>query len=55
MWTPFRGHNESVKLLLAKGADVNAKTNIGSTPLMAAKERNHTEIVKLLKMHGAKE
>ncbi len=49
------GHAKTVELLLDKGADVKAKTNEGKTALMIAKEKRNTEIVKLLKQHGAKE
>ncbi len=43
------------QLLIAKGADVNAKTEKGQTALSLAKENGHTEIVELLRKHGAKE
>jgi len=44
-----------VGLLLARGAEVNAKTKEGKTPLSLAKEKGHTEIIELLRKHGAKE
>jgi len=43
---------ETVKLLLTKGADVNARTDDG-TALMMAVRWGHTEIVKLLLAAGA--
>lgn len=43
----------AVKELLAKGADVNAKTQYGATPLSYACDRGNLEIVKLLLEHGA--
>ena len=52
------GHTDVVKLLLAAGADVNAKANKGGedyTALRIAKMRGHTQIIKLLTEHGAKE
>ncbi len=44
---------EAVKTLLAKGADVNAKTEYGATPLFFACDRGNAEIVKLLLAAGA--
>ncbi len=43
----------AVKELLAKGADVNAKTQYGATPLSYACDRGNFEIVKLLLERGA--
>lgn len=45
-----KGHEEIVKLLIAKGADVNARTKDGLTPLMFA---DNAEIVKALLNKGA--
>jgi ankyrin repeat protein len=44
-----------VELLIAKGAEVNAKNKIGSTALSLAKDRGWLEIIDLLHKHGAKE
>jgi hypothetical protein len=44
---------EAVKALIAKGADVNAKTEYGATPIFFACDRGHAEIVKILLEHGA--
>jgi ankyrin repeat protein len=44
-----------VKLLLDMGADVNAKRQDGWTALKLAQKSGSTEIVELLKAHGAKE
>ena len=44
------GHKEIVELLLAKGADVNAKSELGETPLHFAKTK---EIAELLIAEGA--
>ncbi len=49
------GHEDEVESLLSKGADVNTKDKYGSTALMCALFRGHTEIVKLLKAAGARE
>ncbi|KAI1571711.1 Arp Ankyrin repeat, partial [Pyrenophora tritici-repentis] len=48
-----RGHTEVVKLLLDKGADVNAQGGLHGNALQAASERGHTEVVKLLLDKGA--
>ena len=49
------GRTDIVQLLLAKGADVNAKNNYGETALFWAKKMGHKEIVRILKEAGAKE
>ena len=48
------GYKEVAELLIAKGADVNAKIIVGSTPLDWAVEEGHTETANLLRKHGAK-
>jgi ankyrin repeat protein len=48
-----RGDPDEVKLLLGKGADVNARDERGWTPLMEAANRGYPEIVKLLLDKGA--
>jgi ankyrin repeat protein len=48
-----RGDLAAVKDLLAKGADVNAKTRYDQTPLMFAADKGHVEVVKLLLAAGA--
>ncbi len=47
-----KGDLETVQKLIARGADVNAKSN-GMTPVMYAAKFNRTEILKLLIAHGA--
>src|SRR5258706_4571850 len=48
-----KGDLVQVKALIAKGADVNAKSPYGSTALFFACDRGHTEIIKFLLEKGA--
>jgi len=48
------GHIKAVKQHLASGADVNAKTMSGFTPLDATSVFNKTETANLLRKHGGK-
>ena len=47
------GHKEIVELLIAEGADVNAKRNTGVTPLHHAAWKSHKEVAELLIAKGA--
>ena len=47
------GHKEVAELLIAAGADVDAKDNTGWTPLQMAASNGHKEIVELLIAKGA--
>ena len=53
-WAAYRDHKEIVELLIAEGADVNAK-DAGTTPLDVAEEFNLSELASILRKHGAKE
>lgn len=47
------GDVAKVEALLDSGADVNAKTHTGATPLIYASWHGHTDVVKALLDHGA--
>jgi ankyrin repeat protein len=48
------GHMKIAELLIAKGADVDAKNVDGETPLDLAISRKHPETADLLRKHGGK-
>jgi ankyrin repeat protein len=50
----MEGHRETAELLIDKGADVNAKSKVGVTPLDLAEAHNQTETADLLRKHGGK-
>ena len=50
----YGGQKEIVELLIAEGADVNAKKEDGYTPLDEAIINDETETADLLRKHGAK-
>jgi len=54
-FTACHGNNDVAELLIAKGADVNARNNKERTAFSLAKGNGHTEIVELLRKHDAKE
>ena len=53
LWAAKRGHEGIAKLLLEKGANVDATNGAGQTPLHQASEDGHLNIVKLLLEKGA--
>jgi ankyrin repeat protein len=42
-----------VELLIARGADVNARNRSGGTPLQAAVANGFAGVARILKEHGA--
>ena len=54
-WAAFRGRKTVAEMLLAHGAKMDTRDWYGKTPLSLAKEGDHTEIIELLRKHGAKE
>jgi ankyrin repeat protein len=49
------GKRDAVELLITRGANIEAKDIDGHTPLWWAKKEGYTEIIELLRKHGAKE
>jgi ankyrin repeat protein len=55
MFASARGRLDCVKILLAAGADVTAKTHFGRTALMIAEIGAKDNVVAVLKAVGVKE
>ena len=49
----YAGKVDDAKLLIEKGAPLNAKNELGRTPLQLASSNGHTEVAKLLIQKGA--
>ncbi|MGO9121088.1 MAG: ankyrin repeat domain-containing protein [Desulfomonilaceae bacterium] len=54
MWASYEGQLDMVRLLLGRGADINAKNQKGFTALELASQKGHMKIAELLREHGAK-
>jgi ankyrin repeat protein len=52
-WAARFGQSQVAELLIAEGADVNAKNVVGQTPLHLATGASHKEIIELLIAEGA--
>ena len=53
LWAARFGQSQVAELLIAEGADVNAKNVVGQTPLHWAAMAGHKEIIELLIAAGA--
>ena len=54
MWAIEQGHPQVAKLLIERGADVNARSKNGFTPLLFAAQQNDLDSVQVLLAAGAK-
>ena len=50
----LNGFEEFTGILIAKGANVNAKDQFGKTPLDSSSISNRSKTAKLLRKHGGK-
>lgn len=53
-FSAFSGQADVAEVLLGAGADPNAQTSLGSTPLDTAERRDHHAVARLLRRHGGK-
>jgi len=53
IWATAYGHKDTVTLLLERGADIEAKSRDGMTPLMKAAETGYKGLVELFLAKGA--
>ena len=51
-WASANGHADVMTFLLDRGADPNARTDLGMTPLLLAKD-GRKDLIVLLANHGA--
>ena len=53
MWAAAEGHADAARLLIARGADLHARSHAGSTPLLFAARSGDPALVRLLLDAGA--
>ncbi|KAH8744645.1 ankyrin repeat-containing domain protein, partial [Hyaloscypha finlandica] len=52
-WAAEKGYEKIMRLLIGRGADVNARDKAGRTPFTEAAEKGHIDIMRLLLENGA--
>lgn len=52
LWAAMNGNVNLAKLLIEKGAKVNARNKLGRNALQTANLYNHTETAEIIKQHG---
>ena len=55
MWAAAYGHEQTVRMLLERGADASLRDDRGKTALAIAREQNQAAVVDLLKARGMAE
>lgn len=53
MWAAINGHEAVAELLVANGAEINARDQLQRTPLKRAAMNGHLAAIELLIRHGA--
>lgn len=55
MFSAIRAGNVyALRAAIARGANVNARDEVGRSPLQIARERNDADVLKVLELAGAK-
>jgi ankyrin repeat protein len=52
-WAAFNGHADTIKHFITRGADINARSLRGWTPLMMAAMNGHLDVCSALIVSGA--
>jgi ankyrin repeat protein len=54
-WAAIKGRKDAIEFLLINGADHNAKTNDGKTPMQYAAQAGYPDVAEILRQHGGHE